>query len=105
MSTDAQEKQWERNDRDTLVEIKTILQGVVEDFRSYRKENYSAMSEQNRKIDNLEKGKASLLSFEKHVESSDERQRRIEKTVYTATGIIGALQFLAPYLLSKMGAL
>ena len=93
------------NDHDLLIEISTVQKSLVDDFRSYRKENYAAMSDIHKKIDDLEREKASQTSFEKHVESSDERQRRIEKTVYTATGIIGALQFLAPYLLNKTGAL
>lgn len=93
------------NDHDLLIEISTVQRGLVDDFRVYRKENYTAMHEQSKKIDMLEQTKASRESFESHVQQSDIRQGRIERVVYTATGIIGALQFIAPYLLGKMGAI
>ena len=93
------------NDHDLLIEISTVQKLIVEDFRSYRKSNLDAMHEQAKKIEGLEQSKASLRSFEDHVKSSDDRQGRLERVVYTATGIIGALQFLAPYLLGKVGAI
>ncbi len=44
------------NDHDILIEVKTILKGVVDDFRAYRKSSHDEMIAMDIRVSRLEKG-------------------------------------------------
>lgn len=92
----------ETNDHDILIEVKTILKGVVEDFRAYRGDNHKQMSIVDVKLDNLEKNKVSIVDFKALRDDNEARLKTLEKGYWIGLALIGVIQFLAPVILAKI---
>lgn len=92
----------ETNDHDILIEVKTILKGVVEDFRAYRGDNHKQMSVVDVKLDNLEKNKVSVVDFRLYKDDNEARMRKLERAYWIGLTLVGVIQFLAPVILSKV---
>lgn len=96
------------NDHDIMIEMRTILKGVVEDFRVYRKDNYTEMEKIRVSIHELVQRKLDLTEYARDAFNTTEalkahevRFQRLERLVYIAVGILGVAQFLAPFVMSK----
>lgn len=86
------------NDHDTLIEIKTLLTGVISDLRDFRKHNYAEMVAMSAKIDALDKSKASIVS----VADQDLRIERVERFQNIAFGVVLVAQFVAPFIIKYL---
>ncbi len=92
----------ETNDHDILIEVKTILKRVVEDFRAFRSDSHKQLSAVDVKLDNLEKNKVSIVDFRAHKDDNEMRMRKLERAYWVGLTLIGVIQFLAPVILSKV---
>lgn len=89
------------NDHDTLIEIKTILKGVVEDFRAYRQSTHKDISDISTRIFAMEGNKVSIAEYVENKKENEIRLRRLEKAYWFSLGIIALIQFLAPFISDK----
>ncbi len=90
------------NDHDILIEMKTILKAVVDDFRSYRQESHKEIGTLNGAVSALEKTKLSIVDFAKHKEENELRVAKLERGYWMALGILALLQFVAPFIINKL---
>jgi hypothetical protein len=90
------------NDHDILIELKTILKGVVDDFRAYRTESHKSIELLHSKVTALEQAKVSIVEYSKMCDSTEERLSKVEKWQWMALGVIAILQFIAPFLINKL---
>ena len=90
------------NDHDILIEVRTILASVVDDFRAYRMESHKAISSLEAKCAEIEKNKVSIVDYVKHVDGENMRLSRIEKLLWMLMGAVVVVQFLAPVIIDKI---
>lgn len=88
--------------------MRTILKAVVEDFRAYRKSNQDELDKIRLTIHELTQQKVGLTEYARDtfetreaLKNTESRFQRIERLMYIAVGILGAAQFIAPFIISK----
>lgn len=95
------------NDHDLLIKIHTILEGVVEDGRDFRKSNYADMEKLRASVIAVDANKVGLVEYNRHITESLKRDEKVDKdidalkkVVYVATGILAVAQFVAPLIIA-----
>lgn len=90
------------NDHDILIEVKTLLGGVIDDFRSYRKSSHEEQVALSIRLGAMEGNKVSVAEFVEHKKDEDARISRVEKWQWMMMGAIVVMQFIAPFIVNKI---
>ena len=91
----------ETNDHDILIEVKTILKAVVEDFRSFRRDTHEEIARLIVKVADIEKNKLSIVDFNEHDKNENDRLSRLEKAYWVAIGVTLVIQLLIPIIVKR----